>query len=81
MARQVTVRSVETPEVAKGEPPSDFGNGTSPDPAVPQEFSVEAWDAITRLWHFLPDYPTNRNMNTLRTEQPIPTIPSRISPS
>ena len=57
MARQGTVRPVEVPEVVTGEPPSASGNGTSPDPAVPQGFSAETWGAITRLWHFLPDYP------------------------
>ena len=57
MAQQVTVRPVEAPKVATGEPPSALGNGTSSDPAVPKGFSAEAWDAITRLWHFLPDYP------------------------
>ena len=57
MAQQATVRPVEAPEVATGEPPSTSDNGTSPDQDIPKGFSAETWEAITRLWHFLPDYP------------------------
>ena len=57
MAQQVTVRPVETPVVTTGESPSATGNGMSPDLVVPKGFSAETWEAITRLWHFLPDYP------------------------
>ena len=57
MAQQATVRPVEVPEVATGEPPSPSDNGTSPDQDIPKGFSAETWEAITRLWHFLPDYP------------------------
>lgn len=57
MARQATVGPVETPEVTTGESPSATGNGMSPDLIVPEGFSAETWEAITRLWHFLPDYP------------------------
>ena len=57
MAQQATVRPVEAPEVATGEPPSTSDNGTSPDQNIPKGFSAETWEAITRLWHFLPDYP------------------------
>ncbi len=56
MAQQVTVRPAEAPEVATGEPPSTSGNGTSPDQDIPKGFSAETREAITRLWHFLPDY-------------------------
>jgi len=57
MAQQVTTQPVEAPEVATEQPPIPSGNGASLEPATPKGFSAETWEAITRLWHFLPDYP------------------------
>lgn len=85
MAQQVTTRPVEAPGVATGEPQIPSGNGTSPETAVPKGFSAETWEAITRLWHFLPDYPyepQHQYLDDLTTDPdyPLEDFPVLTSP-
>ena len=85
MAQQVTTRPVEAPEVTTGGPQMPSGNGTSPEPAVPKGFSAETWEAITRLWHFLPDYPyepQHQYLDDLTTDPdyPLEGFPVSTSP-
>lgn len=85
MAQQVTTRPVEAPGVATGEPQIPSGNGTSPETAVPKGFSAETWEAITRLWHFLPDYPyepQHQYLDDLTTDPdyPLDDFPVLTSP-
>ena len=85
MAQQVTTRPVEAPGVTTAEPQMPSGNGTSPEPTIPKGFSAETWEAITRLWHFLPDYPyepQHQYLDDLTTDPdyPLEDFPVLTSP-